>query len=245
MSIVEHIFPPFRDIIRGMQDIFYPPVCLHCNTLIEQPTVLNGLCSSCLGTLQPLPTNVIHQNVMQRLHPCYVDEAWAAFRFTEVIRSLIHAIKYQHMPNLGVSTGRFIADRVEKEVVRGASPLVIPIPLHSTRQKEREYNQSLELAKGIFSGQPGAIHSNLLIRRRYTRSQTRLNREERQANVQDAFEARDSEVLRGKPVFLVDDVITTGSTMNECARVLKEHGAARVVGIALATPGKDDVVGGK
>lgn len=242
MSIVEHIFPPFRDIIRGVKDIFYPPVCLHCHTLIEQPTVIDSLCFRCLSTLQPLPANVIHQNVLQRLNPCYVDELWAAYRFSEVLRSLIHAIKYQRMPGLGVITGKFIADRVKKEVVRGDSPLVIPIPLHTTRQKEREYNQSLELAKGIFSDKTEIIHSNLLIRRRYTQSQTRLNREERQANVLAAFEVPKPEFVREKRIILVDDVITTGSTMNECARVLKEQGAARVVGIALATPGKDEQV---
>ncbi len=242
MSILVHLFSPFRDIIRGVEDIFYPPVCLHCHTLIEQPTEINGLCSRCLGTLQPLPTKFIHHTVLQRLHPGYVDELWAAFRFNEVVRSLIHAIKYQRMPGLGMTTGRFITERVKKEVVAVESPLVIPIPLHSTRQKEREYNQSQELAKGIFSDRPGAIHRNLLIRRRYTRSQTRLNREERQANVQDAFEVRDRQFLRGKSVLLVDDVITTGSTMNECARMLKTSGAARVVGIALATPGKDEQV---
>ncbi|GAB4375543.1 MAG: hypothetical protein Kow0042_21070 [Calditrichia bacterium] len=114
--------------------------------------------------------------------------------------------------------------------------LIIPVPLHPVREKERGYNQSYHIARGLFSQSGLPIHQNLLRRIRHTRSQTELNREERRNNVDQAFQVVHDPEIKGKTIALIDDVVTTGATLNECARVLKLAGARRVLGFTLSTP---------
>ncbi len=149
---------------------------------------------------------------------------------------LLHSIKYQQMPNLGYHTGKHIAKKFPEEIRRFKNSIVLPIPLHPVRKKEREYNQSLWIARGIFCDFPDIVEENLLVRARYTSTQTKLTRIKRQKNVRDAFEIADRKAVAGKTIVLVDDVITTGATLNECARILKKAGAERVVGVAAASP---------
>ena len=240
MAMTSLIIKSFRKAAQAVEDMFFPPLCLHCHTLIETPTDIVSLCTDCLRYLQPVPRRMVRQDVLDRLQPCYLDTLWIAFQFTEAVRSLIHAIKYQQMPRLAVSVGLFIGERVRKELRTNSADLVIPIPLHRTRLKEREFNQSMELAKGIFARQKECIRPELLHRTRYTQTQTKLNRSQREANVFNAFTVGPDTALRERRVILVDDVVTTGSTMNECSRVLKEYGVRHIIGIALATPVEGD-----
>lgn len=110
---------------------------------------------------------------------------------------------------------------------------IIPVPLHLSRKRERGYNQSKILAEEISKTVSVPVTKKVLIRKKKTKDQTHLSPEERERNVRGAFVVRANSVLQGKKVILVDDVMTTGATLKECARVIKEAGAREVVGVTL------------
>jgi ComF family protein len=112
--------------------------------------------------------------------------------------------------------------------------MVVPVPLHPTRRRERGFNQSLILAKELASLRGLAIDDGVLRRDVPTPTQTRLKKRQRRANIAGAFSVGNVEAIRDKRVLLVDDVYTTGSTLNECSKVLVEAGAASVECVAYA-----------
>ncbi len=224
----------FQTISTAFQDLFFPPLCHRCEQVIDQKTALPILCESCLGLLKPIPPDLINAELLGKIKPCFIDALWIAYQFNEAARACIHAVKYHHMPETGKGVGRFVRGKFREEIAPFQSKHIVPIPLHPAREKERGYNQSEQIGVGLFGEK--SICRNVLHRRRYTESQTKLNHARRRENVQNAFEVVDKKFVNGSDFVLLDDVFTTGATMNECARVLKENGAAKVSGIALATP---------
>lgn len=140
------------------------------------------------------------------------------------------------MPRLGFRLGRIAGKQLHKNLSALPERNFLPVPLHAIRRKEREFNQSSFIGRGIISVVGGNLKEGVLKRNRYTQSQTRLNREERFSNVQEAFLINTGEMSHCNSFILVDDLITTGATMNECARILKENGAVEVTGLAVASP---------
>lgn len=112
--------------------------------------------------------------------------------------------------------------------------MLIPVPLHKTRIRERGFNQSLLLCISISSQLNIDYSDKVLVRTRYTQSQTKLNASKRQKNVANAFQVKSAESIRGKTIILVDDVITTGATMNACAQALARCGASEIILISAA-----------
>ena len=122
---------------------------------------------------------------------------------------------------------------LKKEEFSKGFDYIIPVPLYPSRKRERGYNQSRILAEEVSKTISVPLAEKVLIRKKKTKDQTHLSPEERERNVKGAFVVRANLTLQGKKVILVDDVITTGSTLKECARVLKEAGAREVVGVTL------------
>ena len=114
--------------------------------------------------------------------------------------------------------------------------IIIPVPLFGIRERERGFNQSLLIARGLFNSAGPSVESRWLIRKKSTRSQTEMGRDERKKNVHQAFEVQMPDKILGKRILLVDDVVTTGATLNECAAELKKAGAKAVYGLTMATP---------
>lgn len=225
-----------QNLTSGLRDLLFPPICLHCEQLIEAHTPLPGFCPACLATIAPLPETHTRTEVLARLEPCFIDDLQAAFGFEEVMRSVLHHIKYQQMPGLALAVGQYAAIVLSDLPDAYRDALVLPVPIHPRRHKERAYNQSALVARGLFRQQPELIDERLLLRCRHTSTQTRLNRVQRQFNVKEAFEVTVPARVKDRRVVLVDDVVTTGATLNECAWLLKSHGAAEVTALALATP---------
>ncbi len=222
-----------QNLFEGVLQLVYPPVCLVCGNVVEKTGGLRHVCRNCLQKLKPVPQSFIRSKILGRIHPCFLDDLYAGLEFDKAVQSIIHQIKYEKMVRFAVQFSRWC--RSEKlAAVPSDFDRVIPIPLHPAKEKERGYNQSVFISRGLFDD--SRIAGQDLIRRRHTRSQTALNRSERQKNVADAFRVTDPEIIRDKKIILVDDVVTTGATMNECARVLKTKGAARITGVTLATP---------
>ncbi len=219
-------------------EFIYPPVCAACERRLEEGTTI--VCSRCWASFREVHRNdevwlelksrFLAENAVQDILSCFVFEKEGPLQLA------IHVLKYQGMKSLGVRLGKEIGKRIQSNDSFSSADYLVPVPLHRSKQHERGYNQSEHICKGIAETTRLRVHPSLLQRKRYTQSQTKLSVEERQQNVDDAFEVRrgfESEV-EGKTLILVDDVITTGATIEACARVLAAHGAKRVLAASVA-----------
>jgi ComF family protein len=162
------------------------------------------------------------------------DFATSAYRSRGVVRELVHRFKYGRQMHLRHLLGRMLAEGFRDKRL-GWDPVeaLVPVPLHPTKKREREFNQAEVLAR-VAARRLGLPLHDLLQRRRYTMTQTNFHRDERFANLAGAFALRRGAEVEGRRLALVDDVLTTGSTADACARVLLEAGATAVVVITVA-----------
>ncbi len=165
--------------------------------------------------------------------PAY-DRARAAARFGDVARDLVHLLKYGDRLDLALPLGRWMA-RAGRELLCDADVL-LPVPLHWSRLWRRRFNQSATLARAVSAVAGVPVFDDVLIRTRATPPQVGLARKERAENVQGAFAvapgARNR--IKGKKLILIDDVLTSGATVDACARALRRSGAERVDVLVLA-----------
>jgi len=139
--------------------------------------------------------------------------------------NIVYDMKYHDHPEIGRIMGRMMAQEFSEAGFFDGIDLIVPVPLARKRQRQRGYNQSMELARGISSVTGLPVNKHAVRRTRFEKSQTQMGRWERQENVGSVFEAQDIDALRGRHVLLVDDVITTGATTTACAReILKAEG---------------------
>ena len=174
------------------------------------PTAAGELCGRCLA------------------HPPHYDRTLAAFNYGFPLDKLIQSFKYGHRLALAAYLGRELA-RLAPDV---AADLIVPLPLHPSRLRERGFNQALELARPVAATLGLPLDSRIGTRIRHTPAQAGLPWKKREQNIRGAFHcARD---LSGRRILLVDDVMTTGASLDECARTLKLHGAAEVTLLIVA-----------
>jgi len=160
--------------------------------------------------------------------------ATAAYRSRGVVRDLIHRFKYGRQVHLRHLLARMLSEGFRDGRLGELRPeVIVPVPLHATRKREREFNQA-ELIAELAGLRLGLPVEDCLRRIRYTLTQTNFHREERFANLDGAFALRPGFKMEGRVVALVDDVLTTGSTADACARVLRDAGASAVVVITVA-----------
>jgi len=159
------------------------------------------------------------------------DQALSVGYFEGPLREAIHQFKYRPCRSLGKPLALWMLEHVglDRDI-----DIVMPVPLHTRRLRQRGFNQALLLAHGVSSAYNIPLSSDNLARIRYTRPQVELSGSDRIANVEGAFALRQPEYVEGRKVLLVDDVFTTGSTLNECSTVLKEAGALNVSALTLA-----------
>jgi ComF family protein len=166
-------------------------------------------------------------------HPFAFDQARSLFVYQEPVRSLIHQLKFDGSL-VGLSTFAALANQADAAALFHAPDLILPVPLHIRRLRWRGFNQSLLLAKTCFPVWKEKIHPDLLQRHRATIPQTQLDGADRRSNLEGAFSVRKPLAVQGKSVLLVDDVFTTGSTLHECAKVLRDAGAAEIAAFTVA-----------
>jgi ComF family protein len=212
------------------------------------------VCTECLDDIQPVraPQCVLCGDLLVsaqllvgdgRCHNCrdFEPEFARALSFGEYeggLRGLIHLLKYDAVLPVASLLGNMLAHTIQELMPScgGAQPLVIAVPLHKSKRGDRGFNQAELIARAAVKHlpQPLALATGVLVRQRATISQVGLTREQRIENVRDAFRVRDRRQVRGRVVILVDDVMTTGTTLSECARVLKEAGAEKVLAATVA-----------
>ncbi len=222
-----------REILKPLLDLVYPRICNECNQKISEDD--NYFCVSCYSKLKYLSIADDRENIRRKsnFHNS-IDEVYSLFYFEPhtVSQKIIHMIKYEGMKNLGIQMGKALGEKLTQAGVKADK--IIPVPLHISRKRERGFNQSEVIASGVSQIIGAPMVSGILKRARSTKSQTRLNREERLLNVHDAFELKIKPDLAGKSIIILDDVITSGATLLSCARLLKKLNAEKVIALSLA-----------
>jgi ComF family protein len=162
------------------------------------------------------------------------DYARSAARYEDALREALHAFKFRGRRALAAPLGDLLAEAVEGRLPHGDPDLLVPVPLHPRRERERGFNQAALLARRVGRAWGCRVGDRVLARAVATPSQTELDAPARRANVRGAFRLRRPELIVGRHVVLVDDILTTGATLSECARCLREGGAARVGALTVA-----------
>ncbi len=226
-----------RNTCHTLLDIIYPPLCLGCDDLLESNE--RFACSRCWQSIRHISTDDTTVRVLQQRLTEHgsVDRIFSLYYFEEqgILQPIIHGLKYNGFTSVGIELGKKVGKAIGSEIPRPHYDCVIPIPLHRSKQRERGYNQSEYIAGGISDVlNIKSIELDAVKRIRPTGSQTHLAIDDRKTNMENAFRVVKPVRLKGKHVLLVDDVITTGATIGECARVVKEAGAASVAVASVA-----------
>jgi len=224
----------WRAVLEDTLGLVYPNVCVTCGKSLPQGC--RYLCPSCLYRL---PRTHFHKDPDNPLAMVFwgrvrIEQAAAWFHYTKGSRypQLIHAIKYSGRTGLGMTLGRLYGAEL-KESPFAEARLIVPVPLHPRKQRKRGFNQSECIGRGLARALQIPLVTTNLWRTVNTKSQTRQTRLERWKNVENVFRLRDPEALQEKHVLLVDDVVTTGATLESCAGVLLGVPGTRVSIVAL------------
>ena len=235
-----------RRAMTVVSNFFVPPLCQSCHQPLIQH---NAICARCwqdinfivhpvcdrLGIPLPFdPGGDVVISAAAAANPPNYDRARAVAHYTGTMRQLIHTFKYadQHAPRQLFKRWLHLAG---KELFKDTE-IIIPVPLSRQKLRARRYNQSAILAKDLAPDVGIRFEPQVLRRRKNTLSQVGLTRDQRRRNLQGAFEVQRSKnaMIDGRSILLIDDVITTGTTVDTCARILKNAGAAKVDVLSLA-----------
>ncbi len=241
----EQVRNGLREAGDTLLSLFYPSHCAACladtragqalcpNCAANAPTVSAPFCDCCSQPFSGVldPPFLCPRCTRSRSHfHCAV----ARYRSQGVVRDFIHRFKYEGHYYLRYPLARWLAEAWNDPRLHAPpADLLVPVPLHPARRREREFNQAEVLAR-LLSRECGVALGLCLRRTRYTSTQTRLNRHRRMENLRGAFSLRQNWDVQGRHLILVDDVFTTGSTVEECARVLSQAGAGSIRAITVA-----------
>ena len=233
--IALHKFEPLEAAVS----LLYPPVCTICGGNVRAGDYLCNQCEAkvvrivapfCQKCSEPFEGSITSEftcaNCAHRT--IHFDAAVSAYRGRGIVREIIHEFKYGRQIHLRRLVARWLHAALDDERLNGRRfDIIMPVPLHATRLRERGFNQASLIAE-LLSARASIPSKEVLERIRYTTTQTALDRSERMENLHNAFRLRKNADVRGLRVLLIDDVLTTGSTLSECARVLKRAGALSV-----------------
>lgn len=239
-----------RRLMHGLIDILYPEICIACRDRLAERAAIDGLvCAECWGkariNLPPfchscgrhlekahLYRGICPGCIRRRLH---FDRAFSPFVYEGVIKELLHEFKYKNKPYLGSILSQPMIEFIkEYDLPMQHLDFIIPVPLHKTRLREREFNQAQILSSHIAQEFNKELLSDCLMRHRQTKTQTELEQEARLLNVKDSFNVAEDARIKGRNILLVDDVLTTAATCSEAACALKRAGAGMVFVLTLA-----------
>lgn len=226
----------FLDAGLDLVGLFLPRRCAACDGILYRAE--QGICLTCASDLPLLRSHDDPENRVERLFHGKVQLASASafLIFTKggKVQRMLHRLKYRGDKEVGLELGRRMAEDVFKSPRFATVDLLMAVPLHPRREKQRGYNQAQVLVDGMASAWPVPTAQNGLLRMAETRTQTRKGRLDRWRNVKEAFHVGEPGVLAGKHILLVDDVVTTGATMEGCVRALQEVPQVRVSILACA-----------
>lgn len=242
---------PLKKVVSSLSAVFFPSDCRLCDTPLVSVSRL-PVCPECLASLAPIriaqcvlcgerlaPAQLLIGNGQCQAcceYPPNFDRAVSYGEYQQGLRDLIHLLKYDGVLPAAKPLGKLLAASVEQLRLCQVDALIVPVPLHSSKRRERRFNQSELIARAALKHLPPRFElaRNVIERQRPTRSQVGLDREARIQNMHGAFRVTAPQRIKGRTVIVLDDVMTTGTTVSECARVLKRAGAEKVFAATVA-----------
>jgi len=222
--------------ILSLVDLFYPRLCLACQKNLV--SVETSICLHCNYNLRPTSYHTITPNpVLERFWGrVELEHATTAYSFNKggLLQHLIHQLKYENKPQIGIELGKMHGSLLKETAPYNTVDYIIPVPLHPKKKHLRGYNQATMIAKGLAMSMEKKWSSDYLIRTDNTETQTQKSRLDRFSNVENAFGINNEQGLEGKHLLLVDDVITTGATLEACAHTLLAIKGVKVSVVAIA-----------
>ncbi len=222
----------------ALLDFFLPLHCAACNKII--PSGYGYVCEPCWDNLKRLPPEILSIEFNKKFAETnYVTAYWSPYMFFQDtgIRSIVHQFKYNKKFRVAKAMGAATGNLLKDEQVSITADYIIPVPLFRTKKVQRGYNQAEYIANGLSESLGIPVLKSALKRIRNTRTQTGLDIEKRKQNMDGAFKIKNISAVSGKNIILVDDVVTTGATINECAKTLKAAGAGNVFVVSFALTG--------
>ncbi|MCX7930832.1 MAG: phosphoribosyltransferase family protein [Chlorobi bacterium] len=234
MILLTRLMQPLNTMASSLLDFLMPWRCMICYAVLPSDTLWHYICQRCFDQLEPAPPPHHLLAAFDRIHQTdesaisHIIGRWSAHHERRPgLFDLVYALKYYGYWQIGIELGRELGAATQLLSTTRYDGLV-PVPIHPARRRERGYNQAEAIAEGMQQVLHIPIWRNALCRMRYTRSQTTLSSTERMVNTRGAFGAGpDSTRLRGKTILIVDDVFTTGSTLNSVAMTALQLGTAR------------------
>lgn len=228
-----------KSLWQDLSDFAFPGYCYLCNQHLGSPD--RFVCASCLENLPVLPDPFCplcrkREAEMQNGHTCQTNlrSVYSLWPYDDKAGVLIRKFKYENRMSLGVKLSRRLAQELKRLSFFSCIDLVLPVPLHGSRKRERGFNQSEIIARTIAETHNSILMAPALKRWKNTLDQTHLSASERRQNVRGAFCLAGDQNLRSKKVLLVDDVVTTGATLSECAGTLRSGQVDEVYACTLA-----------
>lgn len=246
-------------VANGVFTVIFPSDCRLCGSPLTNISRL-PVCSDCISRIRPISGTTCevcgehvgvarNEGQLQLCSPCQQDrphfaKATAFGAYDRELRELIHLFKYERIEPAARILGSMLAEAIHKLDPPADSVLVVPVPLHCSKKRDRGFNQAELIARSTLKQAelPGAVLvTDLLERIRPTVSQIGLTRPQRAENIRGAFQVKHLTKVAGRKVLLVDDVLTTGTTANECARILLKAGAEKVWVATVARTLKENI----
>jgi ComF family protein len=219
-----------KEILLDFMYLFFPNYCRGCEESLVKGE--NIICTRCM---MDLPKSNYHR---EKENPFFqkfsgrlpVKFVMTLFKFVKrgKVQHLLHALKYKNQPEIGVQLGRVYASDLIEENYKDQFDVIVPVPLHPSKKRKRGYNQSEEFGKGLAEILEIQCTEKFLKRIKSTTTQTKKSRLNRWENVSDVFEVAERDQLQGKRILLVDDVVTTGATLEACGMKLLAAGCAEI-----------------
>lgn len=240
------------EYLKLLRDLAFPlgGTCILCKAELSQYD-LYGLCETCIEKMAFLSESEIeHCRICGKLlgnyyglDLCincnsgnyYFDKGYMITSYNPYSRKLLFDLKYKDKRFIAIHFGQMIYDRLSYEEVMEEIDLITSVPIHKKRLRSRGFNQAQFIATEV--GQSSGVeYDDVLTRHINTLSQNKIGKDDRESNVSNAFsiDKNKKNKIRGKKVLLIDDIYTTGATMNACAKVLKEHGVSQVIVSAIS-----------
>ena len=211
-------------MLNNILELIYPNVCGICGKICKE-----SLCKRCAIEIKKYEINLVNKNKKM-----YFNESMHIFKYNEMIRQRLIEYKFQDKSYMYKTFAKIILKNKKVCGFLEKYDIIIPVPIHKKRRLKRGYNQTELIAKEICKTISLELKTDVLIKQKNIKAQSELNKNERKQNIKNAFEIKNINEIIDKKILLFDDIYTTGSTVNECSKILKKAGAKQIGVVTIA-----------